>query len=149
MQVRWVTFGNMVAKDPLRDSPALLQGDPWSPFCLALILAPVIRIQTEMPHSSKFSTGFCPPWVGWLMMTEFLLGMLTLVVLTGLNFGSWTSVCARYVAFGDVSKLSHGRRVSAGMLKWPGKKGGVQCHQKPWNLSANRVKKPLLTKWQL
>lgn len=42
-QVRGCTFAGYVAEQPIRDSPALLQGGPWSPYCLALLLAPVIR----------------------------------------------------------------------------------------------------------
>ena len=37
---RWITFGGAVAPHPLDGCLGLPQGDPWSPFALALTLAP-------------------------------------------------------------------------------------------------------------
>ena len=49
-QTRWVTLGTCVAKRPLRNLAALLQGDPWAPLGLSLVLAPVIRrIASRIP----------------------------------------------------------------------------------------------------
>lgn len=49
---RWVTFGSNVDPRPVVGSPALMQGDPFAPYAMALILAaPLRKISQTLPQS--------------------------------------------------------------------------------------------------
>ena len=56
-QVRWVSFGSCVAKSPIRQIPALLQGDPFAPLAMSLIIAPVVR-RIHDRHPQIFQTTY-------------------------------------------------------------------------------------------
>ena len=50
-QQRWVTFGAHVDPRKIKNVHSLLQGDPWSPFCMGLLLAgPARRMMQENAH---------------------------------------------------------------------------------------------------
>jgi hypothetical protein len=50
-QQRWVTFGAHVDPRKIQNVHSLLQGDPWSPFCMGLLLAgPARKMTQENPH---------------------------------------------------------------------------------------------------
>ena len=65
-QRRWISFGKCVSQYPLLQCPALLQGDPWSPYCMALVLAPVLRkLQSVCPQTFSITymddrSALCP-----------------------------------------------------------------------------------------
>ena len=53
---RWVTFGSNVDPRPVTGSPALMQGDPWAPYAMALILAaPLRKISQLLPASFQIT----------------------------------------------------------------------------------------------
>ena len=56
-QVRWVSFGSCVAKSPIRQIPALLQGDPFAPLAMSLIIAPIVR-RIHDRHPQIFQTTY-------------------------------------------------------------------------------------------
>lgn len=52
-QTRWCTFGRAVAASPIQGVQAILQGDPFGPLAMAVLLAPVIR-RIQVSHPATF-----------------------------------------------------------------------------------------------
>ena len=53
-RMRWVTYGRCVDPRPFSGAPALLQGDSWAPFAMALVLAgPYKQSRLDTPRACQ------------------------------------------------------------------------------------------------
>ena len=84
-QQRWVTFGAHVDPRKIQNVHSLLQGDPWSPFCMGLLLAgPARKMTQENPHSIQPFT--------W--MTNLLLSLICMRCISSCPVGKGWNACS-------------------------------------------------------
>ena len=53
---KWLTFGGAVSQEPIVRTLGLLQGDPWSPICMSLILTVMGNMIKRMRPQSRCIT---------------------------------------------------------------------------------------------